>query len=94
MDLSIHLKQVGIIGNHSFLLQENATESLESSQERDTREFCTPTKSVRITSTQNSESNATRNNYIGLGVALLKIHRTSVETTNLTNRRSEILSCS
>ena len=40
----------------------NVREEPDEDTENETRNFYTPTKSVRINSTQNNESNASRNN--------------------------------
>ena len=42
--------------------RENVRENTEEETENETRSFYTPTKSVRITSTQNNDTNVTRNN--------------------------------
>ena len=43
--------------------RENVRISIDDETENETRSFYTPTKSVRITSTQNNDTNSSRNNY-------------------------------
>ena len=42
--------------------RENVRENVEEETENETRSFYTPTKSVRINSTQNNDTNTSRNN--------------------------------
>ena len=44
---------------------ENVRENIEEETENETRNFCTPTKSVRINSTQNDDPSVSRNIYVG-----------------------------
>ena len=43
---------------------ENVRENIEEETENETRNFYTPTKSVRINSTQNDDPSTSRNNYV------------------------------
>ena len=46
--------------------RENVRENVEEETENETRSFYTPTKSVRINSTQNNDTNVSRNMVTGV----------------------------
>ena len=49
---------------------ESVRENIEEETEKETRSFYTPTKSVTINSTQNNDSNMSRNSHHLLSVAI------------------------
>ena len=58
--------------------RENVRESAEEEMENETRSSYTPTKSVRINSTQNNDANVSRNMYLTLSSAKLNLYKSMI----------------